>query len=218
MTLRKGLDLARPGTGIKKAALFSEDGYSDDIPYDLARSEDAFLAWSMNGEPLPQQHGYPLRLIVPGIYGMKNVKWLSKIELVNYDFKGYWEKRGWSDEAVMPVRSEILTPMSGKSLPPGRYVIGGVAYGGRYGMSRVQVSLDGGRAWDEAHVKPPLSKWAWSLWEYDWMPARKGDYRIQVRGIDRAGRVQESAGLLGSITGSFPSGAKGIHESDVTVM
>ena len=218
VTLRKILDLARPGPGIVKAAFFCEDGYSDSIPYKLARSDDVFLAWRMNGEPLPRQHGYPLRLIVPGIYGMKNVKWLSKIELVNYNFKGYWEKRGWSDEAVMPVKSQILMPMNGKSIPLGKYMVGGIAFGGRYGISRVQVSVDGGHKWSEAHVKPPLSKWAWSLWEYDWTPERKGDYKIQVRGIDRSGKVQESAGLLGRITGSYPAGSKGIHQIDVTVM
>ncbi|MGC1403214.1 MAG: molybdopterin-binding oxidoreductase, partial [Thermodesulfobacteriota bacterium] len=77
---------------------------------------------------------------------------------------------------------------------------------------------DGGKKWSEAHVKPPLSGWAWSLWEYDWRPERKGDYKILVRGIDRSGKVQESAGLLGRITGSYPAGAKGIHQIDVTVM
>jgi len=71
------------------------------------------------GEDLPKIHGYPLRAIIPGIYGMKNVKWLSKIELVNLDFKGYWEKKGWSDEAIMPVKSQILMPMEGKKISLG---------------------------------------------------------------------------------------------------
>jgi DMSO/TMAO reductase YedYZ molybdopterin-dependent catalytic subunit len=218
VTLKKILDLARPGSGIVKAALFGEDGYSDSIPYDLARSDDVFLAWSMNGEPLPKEHGHPLRLIVPGIYGMKNVKWISKVELVNYNFKGYWEKKGWSDEAIMPVKSQILMPMSGKSVPLGKYMVGGVAFGGRYGISKVQVSVDDGKNWSDAQMKPPLSKWAWSLWEYDWTPQRKGDYRIAVRGFDRSGKVQESTSLFGRVAGSFPSGAKGIHHVDVTAM
>jgi len=222
--LWEGINLGRvpesayPGSGIAKAALFGEDGYSDSIPYKLAQSDDVFLAWRMNGDPLPKEHGYPLRLIVPGIYGMKNVKWISKVELVNYDFKGFWEKEGWSDEAVIRLKSEILMPMSGKSIPLGKYVVGGIAFGGRYGVSRVQVSVDGGKTWADGHVKPPLSKWSWSLWEYDWTPQRKGDYGIAVRGVDRSGKVQESTSLLGRITGSFPSGAKGIHQVDATVM
>jgi DMSO/TMAO reductase YedYZ molybdopterin-dependent catalytic subunit len=218
VTLKRVLDLAQPGSGIVKAALFGEDGYSDSIPYDLARSDDVFLAWTMNGEPLPKQHGHPLRLIVPGIYGMKNVKWISKVELVNYNFKGYWEKRGWSDEAVIPLRSQILMPMSGKSVPLGKYMVGGVAFGGRYGVSRVQVSVDGGKSFSDAQMKSPLSKWSWSLWEYDWTPQRKGDYRIAVRGFDRSGKAQESTSLFGKVTGAFPSGAKGIHHIDVTVI
>ena len=218
VTFKRVLDLAQPGSGIVKAALFGEDGYSDSIPYDLAQSDDVFLAWTMNGEPLPKQHGHPLRLIVPGIYGMKNVKWISKVELVNYNFEGYWEKKGWSDEAVIPVRSQILMPMSGKSVPLGKYMVGGVAFGGRYGISKVQVSLDGGKNWSDAQMKPPLSKWAWSLWEYDWTPQRKGGYKIAVRGFDRSGKAQESTSLLGKVTGSFPSGAKGIHRVDMTVV
>ena len=217
VTLKKILDKAQPKSGIVKAAFFAEDGYSDSIPYALAQSEDVFLAYKMNGEPLPRQHGYPLRAIVPGIYGMKNVKWLTKIELVNHDFKGYWEKQGWSDEAIIPLKSQILMPMSGKPIPLGNYVVGGVAFAGRYGINRVQVSLDKGKTWVEANVKAPLSKWAWSVWEFDWKPTRAGQYSLQVRGIDRSGKIQESASLLGRVTGSFPSGAKGIHEVDVTV-
>jgi len=217
VTLNKILDKAQPKPGIVKAVFHAGDGYTDSIPYDLARSDDVFLAYRMNGEPLPREHGFPLRAVVPGIYGMKNVKWLSKIELVNFNFKGYWERQGWSDEAIMPVKSQILMPMSGKTIPQGNYVVGGVAYGGRYGISRVQVSVDGGRTWAEAAVKAPLSKWAWSLWEYDWKPSRAGKYALQVRGIDRSGNVQESGSLIARVTGSFPSGSKGIHEVDVTV-
>ncbi|MGD1076594.1 MAG: molybdopterin-dependent oxidoreductase [Thermodesulfovibrionales bacterium] len=94
VTLKKIIDKAVSKKGIVKTVFYAEDGYNDSIPYSLSLSEDVFLAYRMNGEPLPTKHGYPLRAIVPGIYGMKNVKWLSKIELVNYTFKGYWEKRG----------------------------------------------------------------------------------------------------------------------------
>lgn len=215
--LRNILDRAHPKHGIIKAALFAEDGYSDSIPYSLAQSDNVFLAYRMNGEYLPPEHGYPLRVIVPGIYGMKNVKWLSKIELVNYDFKGYWEKLRWSDEAVISTTSTILMPTDGKEIPLGQYVIGGMAFGGRHGISRVQVSLNKGRTWEDAHMKAPLSKWSWSLWEYDWKPPRAGEYSIQVRGIDRSGNVQESSSLIGRLTGSFPSGSRGIHKIDVTV-
>lgn len=218
VTLRKIIDKAVPGEGIVKVAFYAEDGYSDSIPYTLSRSEDVFLAFRMNREPLPKQHGYPLRVIVPGIYGMKHVKWLSKIEVVNYNFKGYWEKSGWSDEAIIPIKSEILMPMEGKTIPLGNYVIGGIAFAGRYGISRVQVSVDNKKTWQEAEIKKPLSRWSWVLWRYDWKPLKEGDYTITVRGIDRSGKVQESPSLFGKVLGTFPSGAKGLHSMNVRVV
>ena len=150
---------------------------------------------------------------------MKNVKWLSKIELVNFDFKGYWEKKGWSDEATIPVKSQILMPMEGKKIPLGNYVIGGVAYGGRYGISKVQVSMDGGKSWQDADMKKPLSKWAWALWSYQWKPEKEGEYTIQARGFDRSGKVQGTEAPKGSLFRSraFPDGARGIHSVNVTV-
>jgi DMSO/TMAO reductase YedYZ molybdopterin-dependent catalytic subunit len=218
VTLKRIIEKAAPKPGIVKAAFFAEDGYSDSIPYSLALSEDVFLAFRMNGKPLPAVHGFPLRAIVPGIYGMKHVKWISKIELVNYDFKGYWEKQGWSDEAAIPVRSQILMPMDGKEIPLGNYVVGGVAFGGRNGIGRVQVSTNDGKTWRDADLKPPLSKWAWTLWRYDWKPRSTGKYTLKVRGIGRNGKVQESGSLLGLIFRSFPDGAKGIHSVEVRVV
>jgi DMSO/TMAO reductase YedYZ molybdopterin-dependent catalytic subunit len=203
VTLRKIIEKAVPRKGLVKTAFFAEDGYSDSIPYSLSLSEDVFLAYKMNGEPLPRKQGYPLRAIVPGIYGMKHVKWLSKIELVNYNFKGYWEKKGWSDEAIIPNKSQILMPMEGKTIPLGNYVIGGVAFAGRYGISKVQISLDNKKTWHNAAIKPPLSKWSWTLWSFNW--------------IDKSGKIQESPSLFGKLFGSFPDGAKGLHSVNVRV-
>jgi len=173
----------------------------------------------MNGVPLPAKHGYPLRVIVPGIYGMKNVKWLSRIELVDDDFKGYWERRGWSDVAEMPLKSQILSPMDGANLKRGDVVVGGVAFGGRHHVKAVQVSTDGGAHWVDATTKPPLSEWAWTLWVYHWKPPHRGEYSIQVRAIDTRGNVQQPASLLGRLfSPSYPDGSHGIHEVTVTVV
>lgn len=217
VTLQKIIETAEPGKGIVKVAFYAEDGYSDSIPYPLALSDDVFLAFGMNGMLLPKEHGYPLRVIAPGIYGMKHVKWLSKIALVNYDFKGYWEKRGWSDAAVIPVKSQILLPMEGRKLRPGNYVIGGVAFAGRHGVSKVQVSLDNRKTWHDAELKKPLSRWSWVLWRFDWRPLGEREYTITVRGFDRDGKVQESASLIGKLLGTFPDGAKGLHTVNVKV-
>ncbi len=217
VTLGKLIEKAGPKPGIFKAAFFAAEGYSDSIPYELALSKDVFLAYNMNGQPLPPEHGYPLRVVVPGIYGMKNVKWLNRIELVNYDFKGYWEKQGWSDSAVISVMSEILMPMENSRVSPGHYVIGGIAFGGRHGISRVQISIDDG-AWQDAELKSPLARWAWRLWRYDWTPSRQGEYSIRVRAFDDTGKVQDSSSLLGSLFNSaFPDGARGIQTVKVTV-
>lgn len=216
VTLRKVIEKARPKSGLVKTVFYAEDGYTDSIPYELSLSDDVFLAFKMNGTDLPRIHGYPVRAIVPGIFGMKNVKWLSKIELVNYDFKGYWEKRGWSDESVIPVMSEILMPMGGKTIPLGEYVIGGIAFGGRHGIGKVEVSTDDGESWNEAELKKPLSKWSWAVWSHHWTPAKEGEYTIKVRGYDRSGNVQQSGSLFAKIIRSFPDGARGIHSVDVT--
>ena len=217
VTLRKVIERGRPESNLIKTVFYAEDGYTDSIPYGVSLSDDVFLAFKMNGKDLPEIHGYPIRVIVPGIYGTKNVKWLSKIELVNFNFKGYWEKGEWSDEAVIPVMSEILMPMDGVAIPEENYVIGGIAFGGGRGISKVQVSTDDGKSWRDAELKPPLSKWAWSLWRYDWKPSTQGEFTLKVRGFDRSGKVQESPSLLGRITGTFPDGAKGIHSLSVTV-
>lgn len=215
VTLHKIIEKASPRKGIVKTVFYGEDGYSDSIPYELSRSDDVFLAFKMNGEPLPREHGHPLRAIVPGIYGMKNVKWLSKIELVDFNYKGFWEKRGWSDDAVIPIKSQILMPMDNKRVPLGHYVVGGVAFAGRYGIGGVQVSFDREKTWHSAEMKEPLSRWAWVLWRYDWNPAETGKYRVTVRALDKKGRVQERGGLFSS---SFPDGAKGYHSVDVRVV
>jgi DMSO/TMAO reductase YedYZ molybdopterin-dependent catalytic subunit len=214
VTLKKILEKTNPKPGIVKTAFFASEGYSDSIPYTLSLSDDVFLAFRMNGEPLPPVHGYPLRAIVPGIFGMKNVKWLGKIELVNYDFKGYWEKRGWSDAAVIPLMSEILMPVDGKQIPLEHYIIGGIAFGGRHGVSRVQVAIGNGK-WEEAELKSPLSQWAWTLWRYDWAPSHEGDFTIRVRAYDRSGNMQESPSLFGRVLGTYPDGAKGLHSIDI---
>jgi len=215
VTLRAIIDRAVPRSGIVKTVFHSDDGYSDSIPYSLSLAGEVFLAFRMNGKALPRDHGFPVRAIVPGIYGMKNVKWLSRIEMVNYDFKGYWERSGWSDDAIIPLKSQILMPMDGKTIPNGNYVIGGVAFGGRYGVSKVQVSLDGRRTWHDAELKKPLSAWSWTLWRYDWKPSEEGQYTITVRAFDKAGKLQESSSLLGKLFRSFPDGAKGLHSVKV---
>src|SRR3989475_185876 len=120
-----------PAATAVKVAFRCADGYSESIPVADAMHPTTLLAYEMNGEPLPAKHGFPVRLLVPGLFGMKNPKWITKIEVVNYDFRGYWEASGWSEEAVVKTMSEFITaPRSGAV---GEIGLGGVAYGGDRG-------------------------------------------------------------------------------------
>lgn len=213
VTLKKLL--ARHGVkpGAVDLVLYAEDGYSDSFPIEMALDGECFLAWAMNGHQLPAEHGFPLRAVTPGIYGMKNVKWLTKLEVADHDYLGYWEEKGWSDSAVIHTISQVLMPADGARLQAGDHVLAGIAYAGRRGVKEVEVSIDGGATWREAELKEPLGPFAWRLWRYKWQ-ARRGAHAIQVRAVDAGGRLQESGGFFAR---SFPDGARGIHAIDVSV-
>src|SRR5262249_15089721 len=153
--------------------LRSVEGYSDSIPLDRAMLGQNLIAYGMNGTTLPVDHGFPARLIVPGIYGMKNVKWLSEIEVVGEDYQGFWEQRGWSDSAIVKTQSTIDTgnPDLGNTqqvkLENGVVVLGGYAFAGDRGISKVEVQVDGG-AWEPAQLKRPTSSLTWREWRYEW--------------------------------------------------
>ena len=158
----------------------------------------------MNGKPLTKEHGFPLRLLVPGIFGMKNVKWITKIEAVANDFKGYWQRRGWDDKAEYKTISRIDTP---NSKVKAQTTIAGIAFAGDRGIVKVEVSTDGGKTWEAAEIKPPLSPYAWALWQKNWTPEAAGEYAIKVRATDGRSVLQTS-----QVTSPDPSGATGYHQ------
>jgi DMSO/TMAO reductase YedYZ molybdopterin-dependent catalytic subunit len=210
--LKDLLERARLRPGVKDIALFAADGYSDSTPLEKALEPTTLVAYGMNDELLPDSHGAPARLIVPGIYGMKNVKWLTEIEPVDEDFKGFWERRGWSDTAIIKTMSRIDVPnSSGAAL--GRNAIGGIAFAGDRGISAVEWSYGGGATWKKAVVKPPLSPFSWVLWADEWEPVEPGRIRLRVRAIDATGAVQTA-----SVAEPFPDGASGYHEVLVRVL
>ena len=190
--------------------LRARDNYTESVPLAFAQEEGNLLALFQNGEPLAARHGYPVRLLVPGLYGMKNVKWLTEIELVNYDYRGFWERRGWSDRAVVKTMSRIDTPIATR-FADGTYGIGGVAFAGRRGVARVEVSLDGGKTWDQAELKPPLGPYAWVLWGYRFR-ARPGRYSAVVRAVDGEGNPQPAERRP-----PLPDGASGYHRRTIVV-
>jgi DMSO/TMAO reductase YedYZ molybdopterin-dependent catalytic subunit len=165
----------------------------------------------MNDVTLPDGHGFPARLLVPGIYGMKHVKWITDIEVVNTDYQGYWQTRGWSDPAPIRLTSRIDTPLTGSIVPASKPTyIAGVAFSGDKGISEVDVSLDNGNTWQHAILKKPLSNLTWVLWELPWTPA-KGTHTIIVRAIDLEGNVQDP-----TQEPPLPDGSSGYHTISVS--
>jgi DMSO/TMAO reductase YedYZ molybdopterin-dependent catalytic subunit len=201
------LKKAGPQEGAVDIVLRAADDYSDSFPIQKAMEPDVMLVWEMGGKTLTSQHGYPARLLVPGIYGMKHVKWLNSIELVNFDYKGFWQdpSQGWSDPAPVNTMSRIDFPSEG-TLNTKPQTISGIAFAGNRSISKVEVSSDGGKSWNPAYVKPARSHTSWVVWGYVWTPKAPGKYQVMVRATDGNGNVQS-----GKRTDPYPDGAKGYH-------
>jgi DMSO/TMAO reductase YedYZ molybdopterin-dependent catalytic subunit len=199
-------------TGASKVVFYAADGYSDSIHLSKALEPTTLLAVRMNGATLPDGHGFPVRMLVPGIYGMKHCKWLTRIEVVNTDYQGYWQQRGWSDAAPVRLTSRIDTPLTGAMLPANRPAyIAGVAFSGDKGISEVDISLDNGSTWQRATLKRPYSNLTWVLWELPWTPT-PGNHTIIVRAIDLEGNVQNP-----NPAPPLPNGSSGYHTISVSV-
>ena len=188
------------------------DGYSDSIPFARAMADDVLVAYAMNGMSLPRGHGFPARIIVPGIYGMKSVQWLTEIEVVEQDYKGYYQLKGWSDEAVVKTSSHIDLPSHGGVLKGRESLVRGFAFAGTRGIKQVEVSTDGGDMWNVADLDPELSPSTWRFWSYRWVLPKPGRYSLAVRATDGRGRLQ-----LLEEQAAFPDGAVGLHEITITV-
>ncbi len=197
--------------GATKVVFYADDDYSDSIHLTKALEPTTLLAVRMNGVTLPDGHGFPARMLVPGIYGMKHVKWLTRIEVVNTNYQGYWQQRGWSDEAPVRLTSRIDTPLDGSAVAANRITyIAGVAFSGNKGISEVDVSTDMGKTWQRATLKKPLSGLTWVLWELPWKPA-PGSYVVTVRAIDLEGNVQDP-----NEAPPLPNGSSGYHSITVS--
>jgi len=204
---------ARASADADQVMGYSVDGFTAGFPVATLDGRDAMIAIGMNGETLPLAHGFPARIIVPGIYGyVSAVKWLTRIELTRFDIKhGYWISRGWSERAPIKTASRIDTPRSGAELPPGALVIAGVAWAMIRGISKVEVKI-GDLPWREAILGPQIAKTTWRQWWIDWSP-KKGNYLISVRATDGDGIVQPE-----EYVAVDPNGAEGWHRIFVNVL
>src|SRR5918993_220307 len=191
----------------------SVEGFTTGFKTDIALDgRNALVAFGLNGSELPVKHGYPVRLVIPGLYGyVSATKWLTEIELTNWNFDAYWIQRTWSKEGPIKTQSRIDTVQAGDNLSPGKNPIGGIAWAPHRGIEKVEVSTDGGETWNEASLAKQLAEDTWRQYVYDW-DARPGDYTIQVRATDGNGETQTSAEAP-----PHPSGATGYHTIDVTV-
>jgi len=187
--------LRNAGLGKARDVVFhAADGYSDSIPIERALQPLCCLAYEMNGAPLTSGHGFPLRLIVPGVYGMKNVKWITSIELSDSDYRGFWQRRGWDDVANYKLMSRIDIAKDG--------VVAGVAFAGDRGVDSVQVRI-GSEPWREADLRPALSSITWVLWSLKADVKGKG---VMVRMKSKDGEYQ-----IAEPAPPFPEGSSGLH-------
>jgi DMSO/TMAO reductase YedYZ molybdopterin-dependent catalytic subunit len=171
--------------------LHAADDYEDSIPVEKGMDPNVMVVVGMNGEALPDYHGFPARLIVPNIYGMKNVKWLNSIEVVNYQFKGYWQTRGWSYSAVTQIWGRFDEPESGSKVDQGPVTATGLAVAGDRGISRVEISADDGKTWTDAMLEPPLNApLTWVRWAFPFNPP-SGKYNLIMRATDGTGAVMD---------------------------
>src|SRR5215468_920322 len=215
LPLRDLLDQAGVLSGAARVRLQGVDNYTDTVPLEKAMEPTTLLAYEMNGVPLPGRHGYPLRVIVPGYFGEKNVKWLTRIEVTDANAKGFYEAQGWGPDFIVPTRSRIDVPDNWSSFSLGKLrgpiEVKGIAFGGDRGVSRVELSFDG-QTWNDAEIYYSGGKLGWSLWKTQWTPASAGNYMVVVRATDGEGHVQEWK----SDRGPF-SGVAGLHYITVQI-
>jgi DMSO/TMAO reductase YedYZ molybdopterin-dependent catalytic subunit len=206
--------LAHAGVRPGAAAVFftSEDRYTSSMPLRQAQDPTTLLAYRLNDGPLPQKHGYPLRVLGAGTYGMKNPKWLTHIEVTDATRAGFWQQQGWDEDEIVQTMSQIGVPGDGMEVRATAATIAGIAFAGARGVTRVEVSTDGGATWGDAQLLPTLGPNTWTFWRRDWQDVRPGDYVLTVRATDGAGTVQTARR-----TDPFPVGATGHHQVRVRV-
>ena len=235
--LKNLLDQAQVKPGAEYIVFRCHDGYDVGIPLEKGLEESTILAYEMNRAPLTPAHGFPVRAIVPNIYGMMNAKWITEIEIVDYVYEGFWQRKGWSNTAVINTLSTTVIPgnaplrtrfrgflpassslansnssssnasSSSSSPPPARTAtLGGIAFAGSRGISKVQISTDNGNTWKDAIIKEPLSPYSWVIWAAELsLPSQpENDYKATVRATDKAGNVQTS-----ELREPFPDGSTG---------
>ncbi|MDR6793288.1 DMSO/TMAO reductase YedYZ molybdopterin-dependent catalytic subunit [Pseudarthrobacter oxydans] len=211
--LREVLKRARPKDGADMVLSTSIDGFSASTPLEVLQDDrDAMLAIGMNGEPLPLEHGYPVRMVVPGLYGFVSAtKWVVDLEVTRFaDSKAYWTERGWSERGPIKTMARVDVPKSFAKVPAGKVAVGGTAWAQTRGITKVEIQVDDGD-WMEAELSTEASLVTWRQWSYQW-DAAPGPHYIKVRATDGSGEVQTD-----QRADPVPDGASGWQSVMVTV-
>ncbi len=183
------------------------DGFDEIVDLSLAEDRNVMLCYEWDSKPLTERNGFPVRIYIPNRYGMKQPKWITGMEVIPEWEEGYWVRRGWSKEAIMrtvsvidTVATEAIYESAGTNYVP----LGGIAFAGARGISRVEVKIDDGE-WTEAQLREPLSDRTWVIWRYDW-PFAEGFHDFSVRCVDGEGNPQ-----IEEPNPVRPDGATGVH-------
>ena len=198
----------KPKPEAENLYITSGDGFYESVSLDMINSDERImLCHSWDGNPLPIDHGFPLRIWLPDRYGMKQPKWITGIEVTSDLKQGYWVERGWdavarveSTSVIDVVAADAKYERDGQTFVP----VGGIAFGGARGVSKVEVRVNRG-PWQEAQLRAPLSETTWVIWRYDW-PFESGLFHFEVRCQEGDGTPQ-----IEEKRGNHPSGATGIH-------
>ncbi|HVP35869.1 MAG TPA: molybdopterin-dependent oxidoreductase [Terriglobales bacterium] len=209
VSLQRLLPIIRPESNATHFRISAVDGFFETIALEKIRNDErVMLTYAWDGVPLPPEQGFPLRIYIPDLYGMKQPKWIESIEATDHWEEGYWVVRGWDKEARMKTTSVIDTIAVGASFinEKGQMLVpvGGIAHAGARGISRVEVKVDDAK-WIEAQLRTPLSELTWVIWRYD-MPFRAGEHVLTVRCYDGNGTMQ-----IVESSPPHPSGATGLH-------
>ncbi|WP_018330780.1 molybdopterin-dependent oxidoreductase [Actinomycetospora chiangmaiensis] len=212
--MRDVLALAGVKPGAQQIASTSSDGWNANTPLGpLTDGRNAMLAFGLDGAPLPVEHGFPVRMVVPGLYGyVSATKWITDIEVTTFDgFTSYWEQRGWGKFGPVKTSSRIDVPRDGATVPAGRTVAAGVAWAQHTGITGVEVSVDAG-PWQPAQLADEPTVDSWRMWRLP-LTLAAGQHQLRVRATDRTGAVQTGVEAL-----SIPDGATGWHTVSVTAV
>lgn len=214
----------KPKAGAAAVLFHAADGYFETFPFSKAMDPTTIVAWEMNGAPLPPRHGFPVRLVVPGIYGERSPKWVTRLEFIaegdprlkmkRHDVEGvgFYTEQGWGPNIVVPTTSRFDAPqVTGdhfeKSFRVGQATeLRGMAFGGDRGINRVELSFDNGKNWTDAQISQPGTRVSWSLWTYQWTPTETGKSRLVVRATNGDDELQ-----IEKDRNTVPQGALGLH-------